>query len=313
MIHFTEPIVLNPVFTLPSRVILSPLEGIMNRDFFFRTACSQGLIDSWIPPFIGVPRNAAPSKGALRRQFRTFLNSDIPFTAQLLGKDADALAETAYRLHEIGVGSVNLNFACPSRTVIGSGSGGLLLNDPDQMNRIVSGVKLRIPEICLSVKLRSGFASASESVRILESVREHVSWVIFHFRTVSEHYDPVERAEALERIACGVRAAGNTPLFGNGDIQSVADARNMADFTRCAGVAVGRGFLKNPFLLKEIRGMSSDMDARPCFLKELLARAEAGSGRRRTHFYLECVRMSYGADSAEFRDALKTGDPNAEE
>ena len=58
---FSEPISISESFSLPSRAILSPMEGIMNRNFFFDAARSLGLIDSWMPPFLGVPRGAVPS------------------------------------------------------------------------------------------------------------------------------------------------------------------------------------------------------------------------------------------------------------
>ena len=304
--RFSEPITLHPSFSLPSRAILSPLEGIMNRDFFFDAACSLGLLDSWMPPFLGVSRGAVPSVGKLRKRFARFLDSALPLTVQLLGNDADSLAETALRLAECGVRSVNLNFACPSRTVVRSGSGGALLRDVRHTGEIAAALCRRVPQICVSVKLRSGFSCAGESGELIRRLcGAGVSWILFHFRTVSENYAFVGRDEAFRRIGMAVQAAGAVPVFGNGDILTAEDAGRMREASGCAGVAVGRGFLKNPFLLREICGACPDENARRLFLETLFRKAVSGSGRRKYDFYLECVRMACGADSEEFQEALR--------
>lgn len=303
---FSEPISISESFSLPSRVILSPMEGIMNRNFFFDAARSLGLIDSWMPPFLGVPRGAAPSFKALKRHLGHYFDSGIPLTVQLLGNDADSLAETALRLWEYGVRSVNLNFACPSKTVLGSGSGGALLREPDCAAEIVGAIRKRVPPLCLSVKLRSGFSSPGETEGLVRRICDSgISWLLFHFRTVSENYAAVNGKEALQRIRSAVHAAGAVPVFGNGDIQTAADARRMRDESGCAGVAVGRGFLKNPFLLREIRGAEPDSRMRKSFLDELLRRAKDASGRVKYDFYIECIKMAYGTDSGEFLRAIR--------
>ena len=280
---FSKPILISGSFSLPSRVILSPMEGIMNRNFFFDAACSLGLIDSWMPPFLGVPRGAAPSVRALRRHLGHYLDSGIPLTVQLLGNNADSLAETALRLWEYA-----------------------LLREPDCAAEIVGAIRRRVPSICLSVKLRSGFSSPGETGELVRRICDSgVSWLLFHFRTVSENYAAVDREEALRRIRNAVHSAGAVPVFGNGDILSAADARMMREESGCAGAAVGRGFLKNPFLLREIRGEAPDSRMRKSFLEELLRRAEDASGHVKYDFYIECIKMAYGAASGEFLRAVR--------
>ena len=83
------------------------------------------------------------------------------------------------------------------------------------------------------------------------------------------------------------------------------NARIMREESGCAGVAVGRGFLKNPFLLREIRGAEPDSHMRKSFLAELLRRAEDTSGRVKYDFYIECIKMAYGTGSGEFLCAIR--------
>lgn len=305
MNFFRQSLALTSRFTLPSRAILSPLEGIMNRENFFRAALNLKLIDSWIPPFIGIPKGAPPKSGALRKRFRLFMESGIPLTVQILGHDPGSMAEACRTLHELGVRSVNVNCACPSPTVVSSGSGSALLRQPALLKAILQSIRLAAPELCLSVKLRSGFHSESELPEILAAVREGgAHWVIHHFRTAAENYATVPRTEAVRRLQKVRELLPDTVFFANGDINTPDDAGLYRRECACDGAAVGRGILRNPFLLRSIlTGEEPEDDLRSALLEQL---CDGISNRRRHHFRLECVKMAYGEDSAEFRTALKS-------
>ena len=305
MDFFQQPLALTSRFTLPSRAVLSPLEGIMNRENFFRAALALKLIDSWMPPFIGIPKDAPPKKGALRKRFRLFLESGIPFTVQILGHDPDSMAAACRTLFELGVVSVNVNCACPSPTVVSSGSGSALLKQPDLLKNILQTIRTAVPELCLSVKLRSGFRSPEELSEILAAVRDGgPHWIIHHFRTAAEMYAEIPRNDALRRFRLVRELLPQTAFFANGDIHTPADAECYRKECGCDGIAVGRGILRDPFLLRAIlTDREPDSDLR----SEFLARLTAGiANRRRHHFQLECVKMAYGEDSAEFRNALNS-------
>ena len=305
MLFFQQPLTLTSRFTLPSRAVLSPLEGIMNRENFFRAALALKLIDSWMPPFIGIPKDAPPKKAALRKRFRLFLESGIPLTVQILGHDPDSMGTACRTLFELGVFSVNVNFACPSPTVVSSGSGAALLRRPERMKAVLLAIRAAAPELCLSVKLRSGFDSAEELPEILAAVREGgVHWVVHHFRTAAENYAPIPRTEAVKRLQKVRKLLPETVFFANGDITSAADAEFYRNECSCDGVAVGRGILCNPFLLRSIlTGEEPSGDLRADLLKYL---TDGIANRRRANFQLECVKMAYGEDSGEFKSLLRS-------
>ena len=303
MNFFQQPLALSSRFTLPSRAILSPLEGIMNRENFFRAAVSLHLMDSWMPPFIGIPKDAPPKKAALRKRFRLFLESGIPFTVQLLGHDPDSMGEACRTLFDLGIFSVNVNSACPSPTVVSGGSGAALLRQPERLKQILHAIRTAVPELCLSVKLRSGFLSAEELPEILEAVREGgAHWVIHHFRTAAEMYAEITRQEAVRRLQTVREHLKGTAFFANGDVATAADAEFYRRECSCDGIAVGRGILRNPFLLRTIlTGQEPGNDLREEFLNLLTAGI---ANRRKEHFRLECIKMAYGEDSEPFQAAL---------
>ena len=76
-----------------------------------------------------------------------------------------------------------------------------------------------------------------------------VAAVTVHGRTRAQAY--TGQAD-LEAIRSCVAAARRMPVIGNGDIVSVASARQMLAVTGCAGLMVGRGALARPWLIRDI-------------------------------------------------------------
>lgn len=249
-VNFSASLVLPSGWILPSRVLLSPMEGIQT-PAFVRAATALRLVDFWITPFYSVSPDAVPSKQVLKRRFAPYFETGLPFAVQLIGHAPAELAACAAHLEEIGVKAINLNLACPSKTVLGHGNGGALLKNPDAVNSIVAEVKKAISaHISLSVKLRAGYDSDAELKNLIAAV-EDAELIVFHYRTVLEMYHPI--ANGLERLRKAVESANNISVIGNGDIQSLGDARRMVLETGCAGVALARFFLKNPGILNAIR------------------------------------------------------------
>ena len=306
---FRAPLRLSARFTLPGRAVLSPLQGVMTRTFMQATA-RLDLIPLWFTPFFSTGGVSVPKRAAILRKLAPYrVRPDLPLVFQLIGHDARSLAATAAGFGEYGVHGINLNFACPSKTVTASGNGSYLLRTPETLFELTRAVAEAVPEgVSVSVKLRAGWDSPDRINEIVRAVCDAgADWIVFHCRTASEMYRPVEASERVRRIACAVEAAGSVPVFGNGDIASRADAENLVRATGCAGVAVGRGFLSDPWLVRRI--LSGDANPateaeKAAFLRLLLAGTD--STKRGRNWFLECVKMTYGADSAEFREARES-------
>ena len=164
-------------------------------------------------------------------------------------------------------------------------------------------------DVSVSVKLRAGKDSAELLPQIVREVcAAGADWIVFHWRTAAEGYCPVDAAERFRRIRLAVETAGTVPVFGNGDVTDRAGAEELVRETGCAGVAVGRGVLSDPWLAKRI--LSGDRNAptleeRTAFLRMLASGTD--STRRGRNWFLECVKMTFGPDSQEFREARAGG------
>jgi tRNA-dihydrouridine synthase len=67
----------------------------------------------------------------------------------------------------------------------------------------------------------------------------------------------------LDGIRAVVEAVEGIPVLGNGDVRTVADAARMFAVTGCAGVAVGRGALLNPWFFAQLRRWEETGDPGP--------------------------------------------------
>ena len=56
----------------------------------------------------------------------------------------------------------------------------------------------------------------------------------------------------LDGIRAVVEAVERIPVIGNGDVRSLADADQMLKLTGCAGIAIGRGALLNPWFFAQL-------------------------------------------------------------
>ncbi len=309
LFDFRAPLRLSGRLTLPGRAVLSPLQGVMTRTFM-QAAARLDLIPLWFTPFFSTGGVSVPKRAAILRKLAPYrVRPDLPLVFQLIGHDAYSLTATAAGFAEYGVHGINLNFACPSKTVTASGNGAYLLKSPETIFELTHAVAEAVPEgVSVSVKLRAGWDSPDHVPEIVRAVCDAgADWIVFHYRTATEMYSPVEAPERVRRIARAVEAAGTVPLFGNGDIASSMDAEYLVRTAGCAGVAVGRGFLSDPWLVRRI--LSADANPaseaeKTAFLRLLLAGTD--STKRGRNWFLECVKMTYGADSVEFKEARES-------
>ena len=238
---------------LKYRAVLAPMEGVMS-PWFIRACGRLRLVDHWITPFFSVTGGAVPSKRIIRKRLAPYLETNIPITAQVLGKDPCNVVKCAIHLVQTGlVAGINLNFSCPSTTVTGNGAGAALLDSPKIIEEIISEVRKELPStVPLSVKLRSGVTVPTINNVVEAAVNGGADVIIFHYRTKDELYYPVKNG--WKRITQAVKAAGTVPLIGNGDIRSVADADRMITETGCYSTALARAFLGAPGLIHQING-----------------------------------------------------------
>ena len=167
---------------------------------------------------------------------------------QLFGEEAEALARAAEIAEKFGAKFIDLNMGCPVRKVVGKGAGAALMQDPSKLPSLFRSIKKAI-SIPLTIKIRTGWddlnLNAREIIKIAKD--EGIEFVALHGRTRAQQYSGKADWEAIESIA----SESPLPIIGNGDLHTASVLRERMKNTKCQGLMLGRGPLKDPFLFLE--------------------------------------------------------------
>jgi nifR3 family TIM-barrel protein len=172
-----------------------------------------------------------------------------PVVAQMIGNDIPALVRSARELQQYPIVAVDLNLGCPAPVVYRKCAGGGLLRTPDHVDAILGALREAVT-IKFTVKTRIGFDDPDVFETFLSIFSRHsLDLLTVHARTVKEmyrgavHYDFITRAVAA--VPC--------PVIANGNIFSPADAAQVLKTTGAAGLMMGRGAIRNPWLFDQVR------------------------------------------------------------
>ena len=172
-----------------------------------------------------------------------------PVVAQMIGNDIPSLVRTARELQRYPIVAVDLNLGCPAPVVYRKCAGGGLLREPRRVDAILGALREAV-NVKFTVKTRIGFDSPEVFEELLPIFARHqIDLLTVHGRTVKEmyrsevHYDYIARAAAA--LPC--------PVLANGNVYSAAKAREVLAITGAAGLMIGRGIIRNPWLFEQIR------------------------------------------------------------
>ena len=177
----------------------------------------------------------------------------MPVLAQLAGSDAPALLrDAAMLLARPGVAGINLNAGCPSPLVNRHGAGAGLLRDLPRFAEIAWELRRALPAGQFSIKCRLGWEHAeTEFPRILEILAAAApDEVGIHARTRRQLYGGFPDFSYVQHAV----ATLTCPVLANGDISTPAQAAACLQATGAAGLLIGRGAVRNPYLFRQLRG-----------------------------------------------------------
>ena len=236
-------------------ILLAPMAGYT--DLPFRTILrSLGGLGLAYTEMVS-PESILFGKGNRRNEILATGPEDRPLAHQIYGTDPQLLSDAARWLEDHGAMLVDINMGCPQREITSSAAGAALLRNPTLAVRLAERVAAAV-SIPVTAKLRLGWDAesivAADLSRDLE--RAGVAAITVHGRTRDQGFVGEVNLEGIRRV---VETVERIPVIGNGDITSREAGLRMLRETGCSAIMVGRGAVRDPWLIRdlwrELRGL----------------------------------------------------------
>ncbi|WP_201617800.1 tRNA dihydrouridine synthase [Psychrobacter urativorans] len=244
------------LFANPVR-LLAPMEGLSDplmRQILTQIACDLGRPYDWsVSEFIRVTQHLLPApvfyKYVPELHNDTKTASGTPIHIQLLGSDAQLMAENAAYACELGAPAIDINFGCPAKSVNNHRGGSVLLDEPEVLFEIISAVRQAVPaDIPVSAKIRLGYTDTSRINEIRQAIADSgADWLTIHARTKTQGYKPPAYWDKIQSF--------NTldiPIIANGEIWTAEQAQGCIQQAGTSHLMLGRGAVTRPDLIAQV-------------------------------------------------------------
>ena len=284
---------------LTSPFVVAPMAG-MTDTAFRRLVKRQGGCGLVVTEMVS-------SEGLVRGIDRTleyaeYTEEERPVSIQIFGGDPDRMAAAAQIVEGMGADIVDVNMGCPVPKIARHNAGCRLMREPEHAARVI-GSMTKAVSIPVTVKMRAGWnESARNAPELARMVQDAgAAAVTIHGRTAEQSY----RGTADWDLVSHVAKALTIPVLGSGDcIEPEHVIDRMA--AGVSGVLVGRGVLRNPWILAQATDIAAGRPPREVtvgergqFLSEyidLLLNERVNEGEGFRH-----VAPGTGADTAPAR------------
>ena len=246
---------------LTSPLVVAPMAG-MTDTAFRRLVKRQGGCGLVVTEMVS-------SEGLVRGIDRTleyaeYTEEERPVSIQIFGGDPAKMADAAQIVEGMGADIVDVNMGCPVPKISKHNAGCSLMRDPEHAARVV-GAMTKAVRIPVTVKMRAGWSDGNRNAPLLaQMVRDAgAAAVTIHGRTAEQSYKGVADWQLVTRVA----SALDIPVLGSGDC---VEPEQIIDrlTTGVSGVLVGRGVLRNPWILAQAADVISGREARTVSIRE---------------------------------------------
>lgn len=232
-------------YTLTGRALLAPMAGIT--DAPFRDICRRYGAGYTVAEMVSAKKELQHTR---KSRLRSQIGGDPePRAIQIVGADAQSLAEAAVTNVDRGAQIIDINMGCPAKKVCRKAAGSALLRDEGLVAEILQAVVAAV-SVPVTLKIRTGwdreFRNAVTIARLAEA--SGVVALTVHGRSRacgfrgSAEYDTIRQ----------VKESVSIPVFANGDIVSPEQAARVLALTGADAVVVGRGAQGRPWIFDQI-------------------------------------------------------------
>lgn len=241
----------------------APMEGITKYPFRRVHHSFFPGIDAYYMPFI-VANQTMHFKQKELRDVAPENNAGVPAVPQVLTNKPDQFLHAVQMLAGLGYREINFNIGCPMATVVSKNKGAGFLAVPEKLDRffeaVFEGLEAKVSAnrissqntLRISVKTRIGVENASEAVRLMEIFNRYpIARLIIHARRRVDFYKGDPDLDTFGEMF----TASIHPVTYNGDLITTDDLIRLQErFPAVDSVMIGRGLIRNPALVREMKG-----------------------------------------------------------
>src|SRR5947209_3046953 len=197
-------------------------------------------------------------------EYAEYTEEERPIAIQIFGGDPERMAAAAQIVEGMGADIVDVNMGCPVPKIAKHNAGCSLMREPEHAAAVVAAMAKAV-KIPVTVKMRAGWNEDEKNASTLAKMVEDAgaAAVAVHGRTAAQSYSGSADWDLVAKIADRLRI----PVFGSGDCLEPEDIvgrlRSGVD-----GVLVGRGVLRNPWILAQAADLENGLVPRPITLED---------------------------------------------
>ena len=198
-------------------------------------------------------------------EYAEYTEEERPVSVQIFGGDPRVMADAAQVVEAMGADIVDVNMGCPVPKIAKHNAGCSLMREPEHAASVIRAMTsaVRIP---VTVKMRAGWneheINAPTLARLVEDAG--AAALAVHGRTAAQSYSGESDWQLIARVASQV----TIPVFGSGDcVEAVQIIRRLHE-SGVAGVLVGRGALRNPWIFAQAAAIARGEAPPPVSLEE---------------------------------------------
>jgi nifR3 family TIM-barrel protein len=244
--------------TLASPFVVAPMAGMT--DTAFRRLVKRhggcGLVVTEMVSSEGLVRGIDRTL-----EYAEYTEEERPVSIQIFGGDPAKMAAAAQIVEGMGADIVDVNMGCPVPKIAKHSAGCSLMREPEHAASVIDAMTKAV-KIPVTVKMRAGWNDNTRNARELAKIVQGsgAAAVTIHGRTAEQSYSGVADWELVSRVASEL----TIPVLGSGDCiepEQVIDRLRFvgAGLSRpgISGVLVGRGVLRNPWILAQAADISA--------------------------------------------------------
>jgi len=197
-------------------------------------------------------------------EYAEYTEEERPVSIQIFGGDPEKMAAAAQIVEGMGADIVDVNMGCPVPKIAKHNAGCSLMREPAHAASVIRAMAKAV-KIPVTVKMRAGWNDGDRNAPTLAKMVQDAgaAAIAVHGRTAEQSYSGMADWDLVARIAADVAI----PVFGSGDcIEPEQIVQRMRSGVQ--GVLVGRGVLRNPWILAQAADLAAGRPLREVTLED---------------------------------------------